>query len=272
MKWIVFTDLDGTLLNAADYSFSPAKPALKFLKENNVPVVPCTSKTLREVVQIRTRLQLRGPFIVENGSAVFWPADRFAQDEEARLFNKEFRVTVLGKTYTEILTFYEQIKKRFRLKIKGFNEMTTAEIARLTNMTESEALAAKERLYSEPFIAEAKITNLTELAGYAKQNGFQLLRGNRFFHLLGQTDKGCAVRKTLRLYESEEGNVRVSLGLGDSPNDFAMLRVTDYAVLIRRPAGDYASGLSAAEIYRTRHEGPAGWNEAVFHFLKNAVA
>ncbi|MCG8099497.1 MAG: mannosyl-3-phosphoglycerate phosphatase, partial [Candidatus Thiodiazotropha taylori] len=35
--WLVFTDLDGTLLDHHSYDFSPALPALRLLKENQIP-------------------------------------------------------------------------------------------------------------------------------------------------------------------------------------------------------------------------------------------
>ena len=45
--WVV-TDLDGTLLDHA-YDWSAAKPALRWLKQIGVAVIPCTSKTAEEV-------------------------------------------------------------------------------------------------------------------------------------------------------------------------------------------------------------------------------
>ena len=46
---LVFTDLDGTLLDHDSYSFEPARPALARLRSAGVPVIPTTSKTLAEV-------------------------------------------------------------------------------------------------------------------------------------------------------------------------------------------------------------------------------
>jgi HAD superfamily hydrolase (TIGR01484 family) len=46
---LVFTDLDGTLLDHHTYSFEPALPALNSLKEKNIPLIICTSKTRAEI-------------------------------------------------------------------------------------------------------------------------------------------------------------------------------------------------------------------------------
>ena len=48
-KIIVFTDLDGTLLHPRTYSFEAAMPALKLIKEKDVPLILCSSKTRAEI-------------------------------------------------------------------------------------------------------------------------------------------------------------------------------------------------------------------------------
>ncbi|MFB3153818.1 MAG: HAD hydrolase family protein, partial [Candidatus Acidiferrales bacterium] len=42
---IVFTDLDGTLLDHNNYRWEAARPALKQLRARRMPVILCTSKT-----------------------------------------------------------------------------------------------------------------------------------------------------------------------------------------------------------------------------------
>lgn len=71
---IVFTDLDGSLLNHEDYSFAEAMPALARISGNNIPLVFVTSKTRREVEILQREMGLREPFIVENGGGIYFPA------------------------------------------------------------------------------------------------------------------------------------------------------------------------------------------------------
>ena len=52
-KTLVFTDMDGTLLDHHTYSFDAAKPALNALDEKNIPVIPTTSKTFAELQPLR---------------------------------------------------------------------------------------------------------------------------------------------------------------------------------------------------------------------------
>ncbi|MCG7852909.1 MAG: HAD hydrolase family protein, partial [Methanosarcinaceae archaeon] len=49
MKYVVFTDLDGTLIDHDTYSYKAARPALAALKKQGIPLIFCTSKTRAEI-------------------------------------------------------------------------------------------------------------------------------------------------------------------------------------------------------------------------------
>ena len=69
MWWIV-TDIDGTLMDH-NYDMTPALATIRMLQELSIPIIPCTSKTASEVRDIRSKIKLKDPFIVENGGAVY---------------------------------------------------------------------------------------------------------------------------------------------------------------------------------------------------------
>lgn len=73
MKIIIFTDLDGSLLNHDNYSFSEAIPAINRVRESEIPLIIVTSKTRREVESIQQELRIKEPFVVENGAAIYFP-------------------------------------------------------------------------------------------------------------------------------------------------------------------------------------------------------
>ena len=70
---IIFTDLDGTLLDHDTYSWKPAESALKLARKMNIPVIFCTSKTRAEVEIYRKSIGNKHPFIAESGEAIFIP-------------------------------------------------------------------------------------------------------------------------------------------------------------------------------------------------------
>jgi len=70
---IIFSDLDGTLLNQDTYSFNEGQKALKLLKKYNIPLIFATSKTRAEIEFWRKKIGNNDPFISENGGGIFIP-------------------------------------------------------------------------------------------------------------------------------------------------------------------------------------------------------
>ena len=68
---LVFSDLDGTLLDSHSYDWQPAAPWLSRLHEANIPVILCSSKTSAEMLYLQKMLGLQGlPLIAENGAVI----------------------------------------------------------------------------------------------------------------------------------------------------------------------------------------------------------
>ena len=267
-NWVLFTDLDGTLLDAKTYSFAPAAKALRFLSGRNIPVIPCTSKTFEETASICKEAELDGPFIIENGSAVCIPQNYFSILPDKAVDRKNYQIITLGREYADILEFFDRLKTQFKISVRGFHEMDTGEIEDLTGLDKLRAQTAKERGFSEPFIIMNGNSLPETVFHSAEEEGFKILKGNRFYHLLGNTDKGKAVQALKAVYQQNNTSQLKTIGIGDSPNDLAMLQAVDLAVAVKRADGSYAEGLSGEFIHRTAGIGPLGWQEAVFTFIK----
>jgi mannosyl-3-phosphoglycerate phosphatase len=60
---LVFTDLDGTLLDHHTYGWKEAVAALEHCRKNGVPVILVSSKTRAEMDVLRRELNLSAPFV-----------------------------------------------------------------------------------------------------------------------------------------------------------------------------------------------------------------
>ena len=68
---MIFTDLDGTLLDHETYDWSPAAPLLGRLTAAGIPVCLASSKTAAEMVPLRAAMGLSAaPLICENGAGI----------------------------------------------------------------------------------------------------------------------------------------------------------------------------------------------------------
>jgi mannosyl-3-phosphoglycerate phosphatase len=266
---VVFTDLDGTLLDHFTYSFDAAVPALRLLKEKAVPLVICSSKTRKEIEYYREKLHNHHPFVSENGGGIFIPRGYFAFEVLCPGFSvsdeNDYKVIRLGAAYPDLRRAMEELRTE-GFPVKGFGDMAVAEVAELTRMSLEEAAAAKERDFDEPFIIEGEHAETPRLVDAIRARGFTHTRG-RFHHLMGGSDKGKAVSILSELYRKKLGDIS-TIALGDSPNDLPMLEKADFPVLIEKPGGGWDPLIDAPNLIRADGVGPEGWNRAVLKLLQ----
>jgi mannosyl-3-phosphoglycerate phosphatase len=261
---IIFTDLDGSLLDHADYSFAGAASALAALKETDVPLVMTTSKTRPEVEELQNRLGMVHPFIVENGGGIFFPPGYPVAASEGTETAGPYQMVRLGEPYQRIRDFFATVREPFQLR--GFGDMDVAEIKERTGLSLRAAQMAGCRDFSEPFvfIGPERIMELTPLATRA---GLSITRGGRFYHLIGSgQSKGRAVRIATRILRQHKAGRVTTVGLGDSKNDLPMLAEVDIAILIPHPDGTHEP-LALPGLRRVDLPGSAGWGKAVLEIL-----
>ena len=265
---IVFTDLDGSLLDYETYSFDAAKEALKMIRKSGIPLIICSSKTKGEIEIIRKKLHNTDPFVAENGGAVYFPKWYRHFEYEYTSEEEYYHVLEMGVKRNRLREVFLSVKEDLELHIRSFSDMSLNEIMNLTSLPEREAKFSLDRGYSEPFaIPEKDKDREREIITEFERRGYNVVKGGRFYHLMGLKDKGDAVRILTGIFAANMGERVVSLGLGDSENDLSMLRVVDKPVLVRRWDGGWLDHPEATGYARTQAVGPAGWNDAVLDFL-----
>ena len=101
---IIFSDLDGCLLNKSDYSFEAAIPTLQRIRELQIPLILASSKTEPEMRKLAEEMQLDdAPLICENGGVIFWSR------KTGEAANKQ----VLGVDRESILKVLHELKSTF---------------------------------------------------------------------------------------------------------------------------------------------------------------
>ncbi|MEJ2319865.1 MAG: HAD-IIB family hydrolase [Gemmatimonadales bacterium] len=270
--FLIFTDLDGSLLDQADYSYEGARPALDRIAHEGWPLVFVTSKTRSEVEALQRRMDVEGPFVVENGAAVFFPASLIGLDIPVipdASSDGSVRALVFGRLYSEVRRFMENVRGDFGLR--GFGDMELREIAELTDLPPEDAERARAREFTEPFIM-ADPERLPELEAAAAARGFAITTGGRLYHLMGAgQNKGRAVRKVQEILAGSERNPVVSLGLGDSPNDAEMLEVVDHAIVIPRPDGSVME-VPRDDVVVAPEPGSRGWSSALLDVVSRLTS
>jgi mannosyl-3-phosphoglycerate phosphatase len=269
---LIFTDLDGTLLDHDTYDFSPALPALAALRAAQVPLILCSSKTFAEMKYWRETLDIIHPCIAENGGALFVPAKYFSQTLEAADERDGHSLVLTGVGYTALRAALLDLAERTGLPIVGFGDLTVEQIAARTGLTLAQARLAKMRDADEPFFIDREFDEkeVERLQTEVWRKGLRVTRGGRFFHLTGSSDKGTAAHQLIRLYQAAWQQPIRTIGLGDSLNDLPLLQAVEVPVLVRKKSGEVDENvLAQVKAQITKHPGPAGWNDAVLKLLRS---
>jgi len=257
---IIFTDMDGTLLDSEDYSYAPALPMLRRLQAAGIPVIPVTSKTRAEVETFCGALNITDPFIVENGSGVFFPQDYSKFQLPPGEPWQGYHLVQFGCTYAEARTGLAAIAQTLNTELQGFGDLSIIELLQLTGLSELDAHQAKAREFTEPFITPKDIP-AADIKQAGSTHGFRIVVGDRFSHLIGHhAGKGIAAQKLTQLYQSALPTETpiTTIGLGNSPNDLDMLEVVDIPIIVPGKQGPHP-GLVGRNWQVAPAPGPQGW-------------
>ncbi len=247
---VVFSDLDGTLLDHDTYGWDAAQPILDHLAAINAPVILATSKTAAEVLPLQDQMGLSGlPAIVENGAGLVGldGADAAAND------------------YAKLRTCLDRVPHPLRSHFTGFGDLSVDQVADITGLTKSAAKGAKTRAFSEPGLWSGTDADKDTFIETLLKIGVHARMGGRFLTLsFGKTKKDRMADVSAHFAPD------LTVALGDAPNDIEMLEMADYGFIINNPhhtALPPLAGETDGRILRTHASGPHGWAEAMTGFL-----
>jgi mannosyl-3-phosphoglycerate phosphatase len=258
---VVFSDLDGTLLEKAGYSLREAEPALRHLRSEGIPLILCTSKTFAEVEWYRLCLHNTHPFVVETGGAIYIPKGYFPFSFDCDDVVGRYLVLRLGGTYQEMVQALEELAECTGVALRGFSDMSAEEIAEISSLTLEEASRAKRREHDEPFlILEPAKARLVE-----QSSRIPVTHGGRFYHL-NTSDKGAAVSTLIDMYKKMDEDI-LTVGVGDSVNDLPMLKCVDVPILVQGEDGTHDPEVVLPSLRYAPAVGPAGLRRELLSLL-----
>ncbi|NKX39261.1 HAD-IIB family hydrolase [Tritonibacter mobilis] len=243
-RLLVFSDLDGTLLDHTTYSYAPARPALAALRARDALLILASSKTAAEMLPLHQELDLgEAPMIVENGAACLTPTEIDGRDT----------------VYRKLRALLSSLDAPFT----GFGDMSVDEVATLTGLPRPAAARAKARQFSEPGLWQGDADQKAQFIAKLAQAGITARQGGRFLTLSYGASKADQMQHICR-----QNAPCFTIALGDAPNDAEMIATADRGVLVRNDHGpDLADFPIETRILRTDLPGPEGWCAAILHLL-----
>ncbi len=260
---LIFTDLDGTLLDHHNYS---AKPADSFIKrlcdQGTADIIPVTSKTRSELLWLRKSIPLQNILsVTENGSVIHTCGSSPLFDDDRP------HSIMLGIRYRAILEQVAKLPQSLRNHIAGFADMPVEQVMSATGLRLDDARRAQEREATEPFFWSGSASELSALREILIEENIQVQRGGRFYHLTGQATKENAMAKIINAFVDRKPDFQIiAIALGDGPNDLAMIEAADFGVIMPNPDG-VTIETTNPKVRRAPVPGPEGWVMAVQEIL-----
>lgn len=255
---LVFSDLDGTILDQDNYSTEESSEGISLLKENDIPLILTSAKTRAEMEVISAELDLNSPFIFENGAGIDLTGSGINGD-----------CIMLSPPFEEFRKVFSSLLSK-GYKLKAVTDMSIKEIIDLTGLSERKAGLALMRTGSFPFVVKnEKIIDIDRTGGLnhiLSGSGFKIVTGTRFYHLVPESvDKAAALKRVADFYKNRmPGEMMYTFAIGDAANDIEMLKAADEAFFV----GTDNQEKFSESITFTSKKGPEGFTEAVKNIVK----
>lgn len=254
---IVFSDLDGTLLDHETYSCAEAGDALAMLRERGIPLILASSKTAAEILPLRQTLGFQHcEAIVENGAGLLEPGN---PDGNA------------ARDYEQIQDLLSDLPTDLRAGFIGFSDWSAEEVADRTGLSVQNSELAKQRYFSEPGLWSGDDQRFDAFSQHLRNKGLVVQQGGRFISLSFGGNKAGQMLEIQKRYRTAD-KPTFSVALGDAGNDIAMLEAADLGVIIPNPDHKgipHLDGEDNGSIIRAAIPGPLGWNETMKTLLAN---
>ena len=201
LQKIVFTDIDGTLIDIYSGKFEGTDRLVRKFEKMGIPVILCSAKTRNEQEYIRNKLGLSDPFIIENGGAVVIPDGYFVDFGMVPYTEKHgYSLVEIGGNSNEIRRRLDWIREDFQINFKGTSDLTLNELSQKVRIPLSSAKRMSTREYGET-ILEIDPPNLGRLAEVCARTGLKVIHGGRYIDVTLGNDKGKATCLLIDLFK-----------------------------------------------------------------------
>jgi mannosyl-3-phosphoglycerate phosphatase len=274
-RHLIFTALEGALVDPHTDSFAGAEEALSELDRRKIAFVLLTSRTREEVDPIRRKMGHNHPFVTENGGGIFFPDGYFSLRIPGSVRVARYLSVAQGRPYAEVCEALDDIAEECAVGVAGFHHMSLREIADNTGLRPRSAELARAREFDEPFyFTSADDKAIARFVETARARGFDTRRGPAFWHLSAKCDAARAVRSLAQLFR-EATHIKLRLvGIGGGEGDLPWLRAMDHAVLLpdlreaAKPSEDpQETPGRTRSIVMGDAPGAAGWNKAILDII-----
>ena len=251
---IIFTDLDGSLLNKDTFRFDEIEDYFRELISKGIKIIPNSSKTEAELSDFNNQYNLNLSFIAENGSSI----------HGLNLMHKNLSEKIsLSKSTDQIYTIYnENIPSNLKNKITFILKLNSKEQQEIFGLPLDKMMLALKRNYSLPIQFVGNEIEKNEFIKIIKHVGLTVQTGGRIMNICDNVNKSKAMSKALKLISKKlEGEI-VTIGVGDNENDIEMIKQSNYPCLVKNENFN-SSLINIDNLIKSSEPSPRGWSDVI---------
>ena len=251
---IIFTDLDGSLLNKDTFKFDEIQDYFRELVSGDIIIIPNSSKTAAELAYFNKQYNLNLCFIAENGSSI----------HGLNLINKKLPNKIsMSRPLNKIYEIYNKnTPYYFKQKITFISKLNTKEQEKIFGLPLNQIKLALKRKYTIPINFNGSEIEKNEFFEIINKAGLTIQSGGRVINICDKVNKSKAVVKTLKLISNEIDQEIATIGVGDNQNDIDMLRETDYSCLVKNDNFN-SSLINIDNLIKSSEPSPQGWADVI---------
>lgn len=253
-KILIFTDLDGSLLDKETFKFDVIKDYFKELVRNGIIIIPNSSKTEAELLDFNEQNNLDLSFIAENGSSIHG-LNKIHQNLPDKI--------ILSRTINEIRNIYEEnTSLDFKNKITHILELEIEKQQKILGLSLDKIKLAIKREHSIPIKFNGTEIEKNEFIKIMKNSGLTIQTGGRIMNVCDNVNKSKAMSKALQLIRKQFNDDIITIGVGDNENDIEMIKQTDYPCLVKNENFD-SSLINIDNLIKSDEPSPKGWSDVI---------
>ena len=251
---IIFTDLDGSLLNKDTFRFDEIEDYFRKLISIGIKIIPNSSKTESELLDFNKEHNLNLSFIAENGSSI----------NGLNLIHENLPDAIsMSRTVDQIYEIYRKnIPYVLKQKVIFISKLDKREQEKILGLSLYKVKLAMDRKYSIPILFEGSEVEKNEFIKIINVAGLTAQTGGRIINICDKVNKSEATIKTLELISNEIQNDIITIGVGDNQNDIDMLKETDYSCLVKNDNFD-SSLINIDNLIKSSEPSPLGWADVI---------
>ena len=251
---IIFTDLDGSLLDKDTFEFHEIEDYFRELVSKGIKIIPNSSKTKAELLDFNKQYNLNLSFIAENGSSI----------HGLNLIHENLPNNIfLSRTVDEIYKIYNQnVTDNLKEKVTFILNLKSNEQQEIFGLSLEKMKLAIKRDHSIPIQFNGIESEKNEFIKIMKNSGLTIQTGGRIMNVCDNVNKSIAMSEAIRLMRKELGNEIITIGVGDNENDIEMIKMTDYPCLVKNENFD-SSLINIDNLIKSDEPSPKGWSDVI---------